>query len=115
VDGGIADEDQLAKVTGERDTLRKALADRDAAIADLADRTESTLAKVGKIVSENFSYRKQISDLTKQLAEYRKPVLIVDNVTAHADKVLGGIETALADLEAKTAGMAARFSRLEGQ
>jgi HK97 family phage prohead protease len=108
VDGGIADEDQLAKVIGERDTLREAL-------ADLAGRVERTMAKVSGIVGENSRYRKQIADLTKALAEYRKPVLIVDNVIAHADEVLGGVETALADLEAKTAGMAARFSRLEGQ
>ena len=108
VDAGVGDDD-LAKVTSQRDSLAKQLAGRDTALADLADRVEKAMGGVAKIAAENAGYRKKISDLTKQLAALQRPHL-VDNV-ARADQVLSGIETTVADLEAKTADLAARFGR----
>jgi HK97 family phage prohead protease len=105
---GLHDGGDLVKVTGERDTLAKQL-------ASVADRVERTMGAVAKIVAENSNYRKQNAELTKKLAELQTPRVIVDNVIARADQVLGGVETALADVKAKTADMAAGLKlRLEG-
>ena len=111
---GMIHDGDLAKVTGERDALAKAVAHRDRVLGELADRVEPLVKTVAELVEQNMNLRAANTDLTKRLAEVQKPRLIVDNA-ARADQVLGGVETALADLEAKTAGMAARFSRLEGQ
>jgi ABC-type transporter Mla subunit MlaD len=102
-----AGDDNLAKVRGQRDDLAKQLANRDAAISDLADRVERTMGNVAKIVAENSNYRNQNAELIKKLTELPPPRVIVDNVIARADQLLGGIETALADVKAKTADMAA--------
>jgi ABC-type transporter Mla subunit MlaD len=85
-----------ARSTGGGTSLAKQLAGRDAAIADLADQVERTFTKVRTIVADNQRYQRQVADLTKRLAEVRKPRLIVDNVISRADKALSGIETAVA-------------------
>jgi ABC-type transporter Mla subunit MlaD len=91
-----------ARSTGGGTSLAKQLAGRDAAIADLADQVERTFTKVRTIVADNQRYQRQVADLTKRLAEVRKPRLIVDNVISRADKALSGIETAVARPEQPT-------------
>ena len=76
---GLHDGGDLAKIAGERDALKKALAGRDAALADLADRVGKAMGGVAKMAAENADYRKQIADLTKQLAEVHRPRLVVDS------------------------------------
>lgn len=115
IDGGMtADEDYLAKVAGERDHLAKQLAHRDTALEDLADRIEEALAKVSTIVAENALYRTQNAELTKQLAELRKPRVVVDNAIARADQVLEKAQKGVADAAATLADIDTRLKRLEG-
>ena len=95
IDAGVGD-DNLAKVIGQRDELAKQL-------ADLADRVEKSMAKVTEIVARNNDYQKQIATLTKRLAELQPPRVIADNAIARADQLLSGMETAVADVKAKTA------------
>jgi chromosome segregation ATPase len=107
IDAGVGD-DNLAKVIGQRDELAKQL-------ADLADRVEKSMAKVTEIVARNNDYQKQIATLTKRLAELQPPRVIADNAIARADQLLSGMETAVADVKAKTADLAAAgLKRLEG-
>jgi HK97 family phage prohead protease len=80
VDAGIGDDD-LAKVTGQRDSLAKQLADRDRAIAKLADGIECTTAKVSLIIAENARLKTENADLTKRLAQLQ-PRVVVDNTSA---------------------------------
>jgi HK97 family phage prohead protease len=97
---GLHDSGDLAKVVGERDQLAKQL-------AGLADRVERTMSKVSAIVAENTHYRKQCSELTKRLAELQPPRVIDGDALARADQLLSGMETAVADVKAKTANLAA--------
>ena len=123
IDGGIAGDDDLAKVIGERDQLAKQLAARDRAISDLADQVERTMGKVAKIISENATYRKQNAELTKRLAQLQPPRVVA--TVKRLDQIVTGVEQALdsvakgIDAVAKDqAALRARFEsvdRLEAQ
>ena len=110
---GLHDGGDLAKVVGQRDQLAEQLADRDRALRDLADRVEKTLGTVSDITSENSIYRKQIADLTKQLAELRRPQVVVDNTVDRVEQMAVSLQKGIADTTAAQADIDARLRRLE--
>jgi HK97 family phage prohead protease len=106
VDAGVGDDD-LAKVTRQRDHLAEQL-------VDLADRVEKAMAGVAKMAADNKRLSEANANLTKRLAEVQRPRVIVDNAIARADQVFEKAQKGLTDAAATLADIDTRLKRLEG-
>ena len=80
IDAGVGDDD-LAKVIGS------GTISAESRLADLADRVEKAMGGVAKMAADNKTLSEANANLTKQLADLRKPYVVIDNSRAH--KVLG--------------------------